>query len=67
MLSVTAVVRPAILPATAQMRRAAVAADTAVEATGTSAEARLATLAVVLDTSPGTVCKAASATIAVGL
>ena len=69
--SATAVARLAISRATAQMLGVAMAvvvavvAHTAAEATQASAvEARLATPAVVLGTSLGTVCKAASATTA---
>jgi len=75
------VVRPAISRATARMRRAAVAVvvvvvvvDVDTPAAGVVvvvtealvAVARRATPAVVLDTSPGTVCKAANATTAAG-
>ena len=70
-LSATAVARLAISRATAQMRGVAmvvavvVVAHTAAEATQVSAaEARPATPAVVLGTSLGTVCKAASVTTA---
>ena len=59
--SVTAVGRLAILRATAHMRSGAIAAVVVVH---TPAEAELATPPVVLGSSLGTVCKAASVTTA---